>query len=77
MQVVVSIGRLTAFCVVLVPMEFIPSEPPHSNYVIVSFSTLQKGLRAAANIEETSDINVTAFSCFRFMSPIYYMKYRM
>ena len=26
---VVSIGRLTAFYVVLVPMEFIPSEPPH------------------------------------------------
>ena len=33
---VVSIGRLTAFYVVLVPLEYIPGEPPHSNYVIVS-----------------------------------------
>ena len=32
---VVSIGRLTAFYVVLVPMELIPSEPPHFAYVIV------------------------------------------
>ena len=34
---VVFIGRLAAFYVVLVPMEFIPSEPPQSAYVIVSF----------------------------------------
>ena len=27
---VVSIGRLTAFYVVFVPLEYIPSEPPHS-----------------------------------------------
>ena len=40
---VVSIGRLTAFNVVLVPMEFIPSKPPHIPYVIVLFCTLQKG----------------------------------
>ena len=40
---VVSIGRLTAFYVVLVPVELIPSEPPHGTYVIVSFCTLQKG----------------------------------
>ena len=39
---VVFIGRLTAFYVVLVPMEHIPSKPPHSTYVIVSFCTLQK-----------------------------------
>ena len=46
---VVSIGRLTAFYVVLVPMELIPSKPPHGTYVIVSFCTLQKGsnLKAA------------------------------
>ena len=41
--VVSSIGRLTAFYVVLVPLEFIPSEPPLYAYVIVSFCTLQKG----------------------------------
>ena len=40
---VVSIGRLTAFYVVLVPMELIPSEPPLYAYVIVLFCTLQKG----------------------------------
>ena len=40
---VVSIGGLTAFHVVLVPMEYIPSESPHSAYVIVSFCTWQKG----------------------------------
>ena len=40
---VFSIGRLTAFYVVLVPMELIPSEPPHFAYVIVSFCTWQKG----------------------------------
>ena len=39
----VSIGHLTAFYVVLVPMEYIPSEPPHSAYVIVSLLYLQKG----------------------------------
>ena len=39
---VVSIGRLTAFYVVLVPMEYILSEPPHSAYVIVSFCTGHK-----------------------------------
>ena len=33
----VYIGRLTAFYVIFVPMEYIPSEPPHSPYVIVSF----------------------------------------
>ena len=38
-QRVVSIGRLTAFYVILVPMEYIPSEPPHSAYVSVSFCT--------------------------------------
>ena len=42
-KLVVSFGRLTTFYVVLVPMEFIPSEPPHSAYVIVSFLYLQKG----------------------------------
>ena len=36
---VVSIGRLTAFYVVFVPMEYIPSEPPPCTYVIVSFCT--------------------------------------
>ena len=36
---VVSIGRLTAFYVVLVPLEYILSEPPHSTYIIVSFCT--------------------------------------
>ena len=40
---VVSIGRLTAFYVVLVPMELIPSKPPPCAYVIVLFCTLQKG----------------------------------
>ena len=40
---VVSIGRLTAFYVVLVPVELIPSKPPLYAYVIVSFCTLQKG----------------------------------
>ena len=39
---VVSIGRLTAFYVVFVPMEYISSEPPPYTYVIVSFCTLQK-----------------------------------
>ena len=43
LKIVVSIGCFTAFYVVLVPMEFIPSEPPHSAYVIVSFLYLQKG----------------------------------
>ena len=42
-QLVVSIGRLTAFYVVLVPMELIPSKPPLYAYIIVSFCTLQKG----------------------------------
>ena len=32
---VVSIGRLTTFYVILVPMELIPIEPPHFAYVIV------------------------------------------
>ena len=32
---VVSIGRFPAFYVVLVPLEYIPSIPPHSSYVIV------------------------------------------
>ena len=36
-SLVVYIGRLTAFYVIFVPMEYIPSEPPHSPYVIVSF----------------------------------------
>ena len=40
---VVSIGRLTAFYVVLVPMEYIPSKPPHSAYVTVLLMYLQKG----------------------------------
>ena len=40
---VVSIGRLTAFYVVLVPLELIPSEPPPYSYIIVWFCTLQKG----------------------------------
>ena len=40
---VVSIGSLTAFYVVLVPMEHILSKPPHGTYVIVSFCTFQKG----------------------------------
>ena len=40
---VVSIGRLTAFYDVLVPMEYILSKPPHSAYIIVSFLYLQKG----------------------------------
>ena len=43
LQAVVSIGRLTAFYVVLVPLELIPSKPPLCAYVIVSFCTLQKG----------------------------------
>ena len=34
-DLVVSIGRLTAFYVVLVPIELIPSEPPHFAYIIV------------------------------------------
>ena len=42
-KLVVSFGRLTTFYVVLVPMELIPSKPPHGTYVIVSFCTLQKG----------------------------------
>ena len=33
---VVSTGRLNAFYVGLVPLEYFPSEPPHSTYVIVS-----------------------------------------
>ena len=41
-HLVVSIGRLAAFYVVLVPMELIPSKPPPYAYVIVSFCTLQK-----------------------------------
>ena len=40
---VVYIGRLTAFYVVLVPLELIPSEPPLYAYVIILFCTLQKG----------------------------------
>ena len=39
---VVSIGRLAAFYVVLVPMEYIPSKPPLCAYVIVSFCTCKK-----------------------------------
>ena len=42
-DLVVSIGRLTAFYVVFVPVEYIPSEPPPYTYLIVSFCTLQKG----------------------------------
>ena len=42
-KLVVSFGRLTTFYVVLVPMELIPSKPPHGTYIIVSFCTLQKG----------------------------------
>ena len=41
--IVVSIGRLTASYAVLVPLEFIPSEPPLYACVIVLFCTLQKG----------------------------------
>ena len=33
--VVVSIGHFAAFYVVLVPLEYIPTIPPHSTYVIV------------------------------------------
>ena len=32
---VVSIGGLTAFYAVFVPLEYIPSKPPHYTYVIV------------------------------------------
>ena len=38
-EAVVSFGRLTAFYVVLVPMEHIPSKPPHFAYIIVLFCT--------------------------------------
>ena len=41
---VVSIGRLAAFYVVFVPMEYIPSKPPHWACVIVSFLYLAKRL---------------------------------
>ena len=61
---VVSIGRLAAFYVILVPMEYIPNEPPHSAYVIVSFCTCKKvplfsfeifrRLGASANISSAS-----------------------
>ena len=47
---VVSIGRLTAFYVVLVPKEYIPSEPPHSAYVIVSFVLSKKVPLFSVNI---------------------------
>ena len=39
-HLVVSIGRFPAFYVVLVPLEYIPSIPPHSTYVIVYFVLL-------------------------------------
>ena len=55
---------LTAFYVILVPMEYIPNEPPHSAYVIVSFCTCKKvtlfsfeifrRLGASANISSAS-----------------------
>ena len=41
---VVSIGRLTAFYVIFVPMEYIPSKPPHWTYIIVLFLYLAKRL---------------------------------
>ena len=41
--IVVSIGPLTAFYVVLVPMVHIPSKPPLCAFVIVSFCTCKKG----------------------------------
>ena len=31
-KVVVSIGHLTAFYVIFVPLEYVPSEPPHYTY---------------------------------------------
>ena len=42
MSLVVSIGRLTAFYVVIVPMELIRSEPPPYSYVIVLFYSHQE-----------------------------------
>ena len=39
---VVSIGRLTAFYVVLVPLDFIPSEPPLYAYIMVCFVLCKK-----------------------------------
>ena len=42
-NIVVSIGRLTAFYVILVTVELIPSKSPLYGYVIVLFCTLQKG----------------------------------
>ena len=38
---VVFIGCLTAFYVVLVPMQLVPSKPLHFAYVIISFCTWQ------------------------------------
>ena len=34
-EIVVSIGHFAAFYVVLVPLEYIPTLPPHFTYVIV------------------------------------------
>ena len=49
MVIVVSIGRLTAFYIVFVPLEYIPCEPPHGNYAIVSF-VLYKRLKEGAQV---------------------------
>ena len=63
---VVSIGRLTAFYVVLVPMELIPSKPPHGTYVIVSFCTLQKGSNFFSKYKKFQNffVDVTAIWLF-------------
>ena len=36
LKTVVSSGHFHAFCVIFVPLDYIPTEPPHSTYVKVS-----------------------------------------
>ena len=45
---VVSIGRLTTFYVVFVPLEYIPSRPPQNTYIIVYVLYLAKRLQFLA-----------------------------
>ena len=46
-------------------------------YIYPFISVIKKLPKCPYHLIYTSHINVTAFSCFRFMSPIHYMKTRV
>ena len=56
LDLVVSIGRLTAFYVIFVPLEHILSEPPHFTKVIALFWYFYWELRGVANISSASPL---------------------